>query len=79
LDGEHRLDAPTEEELSLALDIADRYAESGVDLSDATVMAMAATRGALVLTWDFRHFRAVTLRRGRTWRLLVEEVDLPAP
>jgi hypothetical protein len=34
---------------------------------------------ARVLTWDFRRFRAVVLRRGHQWPLVVEEAELPAP
>jgi predicted nucleic acid-binding protein len=76
-DGLHRLEAPSDRELGIALDLAERYSDSGVDLPDLVVMAMAATRRAPVLTWDFRHFRTVVLRRGHHWRLLVEEDELP--
>jgi predicted nucleic acid-binding protein len=34
---------------------------------------------ARMLTWDFRHFRTVVLRRGHQWPLVVEEAELPAP
>ncbi len=78
-DGVHRLEAPSDREMSMALDLAERYADSGADLPDLVVMAMAAARKAMVLTWDFRHFRSVVLRRGHHWRLLVEEDELPAP
>jgi predicted nucleic acid-binding protein len=77
--GVHRLEAPTAAELALALKLAKRYPESGADIPDLIVMAMASLREARVLTWDFRHFRAVVLRRGRHWPLLVEEADLPSP
>lgn len=79
LDGVHVLDAPTNPELSLAVELADRYADSGIDLPDLTVMAMAAIRRAKVLTWDFRHFRSVVLRRGHHWPMVVKEDELPAP
>ena len=79
LDGVHQFDAPTEPELELALDLGEQYADSGVDLTDLTVMAMAHTRDAAILTWDFRHFRSVILERGHHWPLLVEEHELPSP
>jgi predicted nucleic acid-binding protein len=77
--GVHRLDCPTATELDLALKLAKRYPESGVDIPDLVVMAMASQRHAQILTWDFRHFRAVVLRRGHHWPLLVAEADLPSP
>lgn len=77
LDGVHQLHAPSDAELELALDLAGRYADTGVDLPDLSVIATAATRNAWVLTWDYRHFRPVVLRRGHHWGLLVEEAELP--
>lgn len=79
LDGVHHLQAPSDHELELTLDLTERYADANVDLPDLTVMAMAATRDAWVLTWDYRHFRAVVLHRGHHWRLLVDETELPQP
>ena len=73
----HQLRAPSDAELGMALDLAERYAGSGVDLPDLSVMAMAASRRAWVLTWDHRHFRSVVLRRRHHWDLLVEEAELP--
>ena len=77
--GIHRLEAPTAGEFALALKLAKRYPDSGVDIPDLIVMAMASLRRASVLTWDFRHFRAVVLRRGHHWPLVVDEGDLPSP
>ena len=77
LDGVHRLEAPTDAELGLALDLAERYVDTGVDLPDLTVMAMASIRDALILTWDYRDFRTVVLDKGHPWDLLVQESDLP--
>ena len=65
--------------VEIAFDLAERYTNAGVDLPDLTVMAMAATRDAWVLTWDYRHFRSVVLRKGQYWDLLVEEAELPRP
>ena len=79
LDGVHRLEAPTDAELGLVLDLADRYADTGVDLPDLTVMAMASIRDAWILTWDYRDFRTVVLDKGHHWDLLVQEYELPRP
>ena len=79
LDGVHQFDAPTDSELAAAVGLGERYADSGVDLTDLTVMAMAHARDAMILTWDFRHFRSVVLKRGHHWPLLVEEHELPSP
>lgn len=76
--GVHRLDAPTSDELATALALAERYPDSGVDLPDLVVMAMSNHRKAPILTWDFRHFRAVVLRRGHHWPLVVTEHELPS-
>lgn len=78
LDGVHRLDAPTDAELETAWRLAADYPDSGAELPDLVVMAMSEARGARVLTWDFRHFRSVVLRRGHHWPLLVDEHELPS-
>lgn len=77
--GVHRLETPTDAELELALDLGKRYADSGVDLPDLIVMAIAHYRQAQILTWDFRHFRAVVLDRGHHWPLVVSESEMPKP
>jgi predicted nucleic acid-binding protein len=77
--GVHRLETPTAGEFALILKLAKRYPDSGADIPDLTVMAMASIRRASVLTWDFRHFRAVVLRRGHHWPLVVDEDELPSP
>lgn len=79
LEGIHQLDTPTTGEVALALKLAQRYVDSGADLPDLIVMAMASQRRAQILTWDFRHFRAVVLKRGHHWPLLVDETELPTP
>lgn len=76
-EGVHRLEAPTHEELALALSLGQRYADSGADIPDLSVMAMAARRKARILTWDFRHFHAVVLRKGHHWPLLVQQTEVP--
>ncbi|HEX6031884.1 MAG TPA: PIN domain-containing protein [Tepidiformaceae bacterium] len=75
LRGELNLAQVTYSELQVALDLMRRYEKLGVDLPDATVMAMTATRGAAAFTWDFRHFRAVVLERGSAIPLVVQEFE----
>lgn len=77
--GEHRLATPTTPDLQLAARLGKRYIDSGADLPDLIVMSMAHHRKAQILTWDFRHFRSVILRRGHHWPLLVDEAELPPP
>ena len=63
----------------LATRLGQRFLDSGADLPDLVVMAMASRRRAQILTWDFRHFRSVVLRRGHHWPLVVDESELPKP
>jgi len=77
--GVHRLESPTDADLALALKLGKRYGDSGADLPDLIVMAMAHHRKAQILTWDFRHFRSVVLKRGHHWPLLVSEAEMPLP
>lgn len=77
--GVHRLESPTGKELDVALKLGRRFQDSGADLPDLIVMAMAQSRKAQILTWDFRHFRSVVLRRGHHWPLLVTENEMPLP
>ena len=77
--GVHRLESPTAADLKLALKLGKRFTDSGVDLPDLIVMAMAHHRKAQILTWDFRHFRSVVLKRGHHWSLLVTEDEMPLP
>ena len=77
--GVHRLESPTAADLELALKLGKRYSDSGAELPDLIVMAMAHHRKAQILTWDFRHFRSVVLKRGHHWPLLVAEAEMPLP
>ncbi len=77
--GVHRLESPTAADLEFALKLGKRYEDSGADLPDLIVMAMAHHRKAQILTWDFRHFRSVVLKRGHRWPLLVSETEMPLP
>ena len=79
VDGVHQLADLTDEDLRWAINLGERYHDSGIDLPDLAVMALARRHQAPVLTWDFRHFRAVTPARDQPWDLMVAEHELPAP
>ncbi len=51
------------------------YADLDLGLVDAAVMAIAQATDATVLTFDFTHFRAATPKRGRPWRLMIDEAE----
>lgn len=76
--GELTLAAPTGFEHAEALAIVERYAGFGLDLPDAVSISMAVARRLPLLTWDFRHARAVMLS-GSAVELMVAEHELPAP
>ena len=76
--GELTLAVPTEFEHAQALAIVERYAGFGLDLPDAVCISMAVARRLPLLTWDFRHARAVVLS-GSAVELLVAEHELPRP
>jgi predicted nucleic acid-binding protein len=78
-EGVHRVESPTAAELGQAVALLERYQGLGLDLPDAVTIAMAVARDGWAWTWDYRHFRAVTVGRGRSIPLLVAEDELPAP
>ena len=55
-----------------AAEVADRYADLGIGLTDASLVVLAARVGSVdVATFDERHFRAVRpLRGAEAFRLL---------
>ena len=57
---------------SEAADVADRYSDLGVGLTDASLVVLAARVGTVdVATFDERHFRAIVpLSGGAAFRLL---------
>ncbi len=77
--GVHRLESPTAADLELALKLGKRYKDSGAVLPDLIAMSMAHHRKAQILTWDFRHFRSVVLKRGHHRPLPVSETEMPPP
>jgi predicted nucleic acid-binding protein len=58
-----------------AVAIDAHYADVGLGLVDASVMAVAASTGSAILTFDFRHFRAAPPRRGGAWDLVIDEFE----
>jgi len=65
--------APTLSILERAMDVDRQYADLGLGLVDASVVALAEELGVYRLaTRDVRHFSAVRLRGGRRFELVVQ-------
>jgi predicted nucleic acid-binding protein len=65
--------APTVAILERAMDVDRQYADLGLGLVDASVVALAEELGVYRLaTRDVRHFSAVRLRGGRRFDLVVQ-------
>jgi len=65
--------APTMAILERAMDVDRQYADLGLGLVDASVVALAEELGVYRLaTRDVRHFSAVRLRGGRRFDLVVQ-------
>jgi predicted nucleic acid-binding protein len=79
VEGVHRLEPPTGAELGQAVALLERYQDLGLDLPDAVTISMAVARDGWAWSWDYRHFRAVTVERGRSVPLLIAEGQLPEP
>jgi hypothetical protein len=63
---------PTVGQLSRAMEVDRRFADLGLGLVDASVVALAESLGVRRLaTRDVRHFAAVRLRDGRPFELVV--------
>jgi predicted nucleic acid-binding protein len=59
--------------LASAIAIDAQYRDLGLGLVDASVMAIAASTGAAILTFDFRDFRAAAPPTDGAWDLVVDE------
>ena len=70
--GDHRVAFSSVALLKRATEIDARFADLGLGLADASVMALAEPRNHPILTFDFEHFRAAPPRNGY-WRLLIDE------
>ncbi|MPY87597.1 MAG: PIN domain-containing protein [Luteitalea sp.] len=67
---------PALDQLSRAMEIDRRYADLGLGLVDASVVALAEDLGIRRLaTRDVRHFAAVRLRDGSAFELVVHPTD----
>ncbi len=58
-----------------AVAIDRHYADLGLGLADAAVMAVAASTHSPILTFDFRDFRAAPPLLGGSWELVVDEAQ----
>ncbi len=58
-----------------AVAIDAHYRDLGLGLVDASVMAVAASTGSAILTFDFGHFRAAPPLSGGAWDLVIDESD----
>jgi len=70
--GEHEIAYLTPGLLRRAVAFDARFADLGLGLADASVMAVAERHGLPIFTFDFEHFRATGPERG-FWRLVVDE------
>jgi uncharacterized protein len=70
--GEHTVAFASAGWLRRATEIDGQFADLGLGLVDAAVMALAEEHELPILTFDFEHFRATRPRRGY-WRLVVDE------
>jgi predicted nucleic acid-binding protein len=61
--------------LQRAAELDARYADLGLGLVDASIMAYAERHELPILSFDFRDFRATESSRG-PWRLLLSEEQL---
>ena len=58
-----------------AIFIDRHYADLGLGIVDASVMALAASTRSPILTFDFRDFRAAPPPHGGAWDLVVDESE----
>jgi len=70
--GEHSVAFVSPGLLRRAVEIDAGFADLGLGLVDATVMALAEQLALPIFTFDFEHFRATRPRRGY-WQLVVDE------
>ena len=67
---------PTSDQLARAMEVDRRYADLGLGLVDASLVALAESLDIRRLaTRDVRHFAAVRLRNGRSFELVVDPMD----
>jgi predicted nucleic acid-binding protein len=62
--------------IARAMEIDERYADLGLGLVDASVVALAEDLGLTrIATRDLRHFSVLRLRDGRSFELVVRPTD----
>jgi uncharacterized protein len=76
--GVYRLAGFSSRDVAEAAAVAERYADLKLGLADASVAVLAARFGTTrVLTFDQRHFRAMTPLQGGSFTLLPADDDQP--
>lgn len=74
--GTYRLEPFSEDDLVEILDVAERYADFGLGLTDASNVVLANRHGTLdILTLDERHFRVLRGPDDRPFRLLPADAN----
>jgi uncharacterized protein len=74
VEGAYELARFEREDVAAARDVVERYGDLRVGLADASVVVLAERHGtADVLTFDQRHFRAMSGPGGRPFRLLPDD------
>lgn len=69
--GAYRLEAFSQADVGLAVDVIDRYRDLELGLADASVVVLARRYATDdLLTLDQRHFRPIEAGPGRSFRLL---------
>jgi predicted nucleic acid-binding protein len=69
--GAFRLELLSADDVALATDLVERYADLNIGLTDASLVVIAGREGTTrLLTFDERHFRAIRPLTGRSLRLL---------
>lgn len=70
---ELEVESPMPSEWPLIADLVERYGDFPLGATDASVAVLAERLGTdLIITLDQRHFRALRMRNGRSFRLLPE-------
>jgi predicted nucleic acid-binding protein len=70
--GEHTASFLSPGLLRRAVEIDAQFADLGLGIADAAVMATAERHDLAILTFDFQHFRAAHPQDG-FWRLVIDE------
>jgi predicted nucleic acid-binding protein len=73
--GAHQRGTISPSVFAAACAIDQAYADLDLGLVDASVMAIASATDSAILTFDFTHFRAAAPKRGRAWRLMIDEAE----